>query len=190
MLKGRENWTTLRASQLSSGSSCAQVAEVPLAIISHQLKIRYSWRRAWQPSPVFLPGESHGQRSLAGHGPWGRKESDTTEATKQARTVGPGRHRLPCPLSRLSYPPLGPSLSTPGEAVLTCISGLSRALAPAIPGRFTVLSAWISTVVSKLPPSNPRLILRPPSHQLRNTCTTSRSLSDHDGFLTMASQTL
>ena len=31
------------------------------------------------PSPILLPGESHGQRSLAGCGPWGRKESDTTE---------------------------------------------------------------------------------------------------------------
>ena len=39
------------------------------------------WRRAWQPSPGFLPGESHGQRSLAGYSPWGCKESDTTEAT-------------------------------------------------------------------------------------------------------------
>ena len=37
------------------------------------------WRRAWQPTPVFLPGESHGQRNLAGYNPWGRKESDTTE---------------------------------------------------------------------------------------------------------------
>ena len=37
------------------------------------------WRRAWQPTPVFLPGESHGQRSLVGHSPWGRKESNTTE---------------------------------------------------------------------------------------------------------------
>ena len=37
------------------------------------------WRRAWQPTPRFLPGESHGQRSLAGYGSWGRKESDTTE---------------------------------------------------------------------------------------------------------------
>ena len=33
------------------------------------------WRRKWQPTPVFLPGESHGQRSLAGYSPWGRKES-------------------------------------------------------------------------------------------------------------------
>ena len=40
------------------------------------------WRRAWQPTPVFLPGESHGQRSLAGYRPWGRKELDTTEATE------------------------------------------------------------------------------------------------------------
>ena len=37
------------------------------------------WRRAWQPSPVFLPGEFHGQRSLAGYSLWGYKESDTTE---------------------------------------------------------------------------------------------------------------
>ena len=39
------------------------------------------WRRAWQPIPVFLAGESHGQRSLAAYSPWGLKESDTTEAT-------------------------------------------------------------------------------------------------------------
>ena len=38
-----------------------------------------SWRRKWQPTPVFLPGESHGQRSLVGYSPRGRKESDTTE---------------------------------------------------------------------------------------------------------------
>ena len=36
-------------------------------------------RRKWQPTPVFLPGESHGQRSLVGYSPWGCKESDTTE---------------------------------------------------------------------------------------------------------------
>ena len=38
------------------------------------------WRRAWQPIPVFLPGESHEQRNLAGYNPQGHKESDTTEA--------------------------------------------------------------------------------------------------------------
>ena len=35
--------------------------------------------RAWQPTPVFLPGKSHGQRSLVGYSPWGRKELDLTE---------------------------------------------------------------------------------------------------------------
>ena len=39
----------------------------------------FPWRRAWQPTPVFLPGESHGRRRLVGYSPWGRKESDTTE---------------------------------------------------------------------------------------------------------------
>ena len=39
------------------------------------------WRRPWQPTPVFLPGESHGQRSLVGYSPLGHKESDTTEET-------------------------------------------------------------------------------------------------------------
>ena len=39
------------------------------------------WRRARQPTPVFLPGESHGQTSLAGYNPQGRRESDTAKAT-------------------------------------------------------------------------------------------------------------
>ena len=46
------------------------------------------WRRAWQPTPVFLPGESHGQRNQAGYSPWGHKESDTTEATQHRCTRG------------------------------------------------------------------------------------------------------
>ena len=37
------------------------------------------WRSAWQTTPVFMPGESHGQRSLVGSSPWGPKESDMTE---------------------------------------------------------------------------------------------------------------
>ena len=37
------------------------------------------WRRKWHPTPVFLPGESHGQRSLGDYNPWGGKDSDTTE---------------------------------------------------------------------------------------------------------------
>ena len=46
-------------------------------------QILYYWatrgRRKWHPTPVLLPGKSHGQRSLIGYSPWGREESDTTE---------------------------------------------------------------------------------------------------------------
>ena len=45
------------------------------------------WRRSWQPTPVFLPGESHGQRSLMGCSPQGHKESDTTEVTEHAHII-------------------------------------------------------------------------------------------------------
>jgi len=37
------------------------------------------WKREWQPTSVFLLGESHGQRSLVGYSPWGHKELDMTE---------------------------------------------------------------------------------------------------------------
>jgi len=37
------------------------------------------WSGKWLPTPVFLPGEFHGQRSLAGYSPWGRKQSDMTD---------------------------------------------------------------------------------------------------------------
>ena len=37
------------------------------------------WRRAWQPTPVFLPGKSHGQRNLVGYSPWVHKVSETAE---------------------------------------------------------------------------------------------------------------
>ena len=42
------------------------------------------WRRAWEPTLEFLLGKSHRQRSLVGYGPWGRKESDTSESTEQS----------------------------------------------------------------------------------------------------------
>ena len=43
------------------------------------------WRRAWRLSLVFLPEESHGQKSLVGHSPRCHKESDTNEATEHPR---------------------------------------------------------------------------------------------------------
>ena len=44
------------------------------------------WRRKWQPTPVFLPGKSHGQWSLGGYSPWGCKESDRTERLAHTHT--------------------------------------------------------------------------------------------------------
>ena len=43
--------------------------------------------KEWLPIPVFLPGEFHGQRSLEGYSPWGRQESDATEATSTLNTL-------------------------------------------------------------------------------------------------------
>ena len=47
----------------------------------------WAWRRKWQPTPVFLPGESQGRGSLVGCCLWGRTESDTTEATQQQQQL-------------------------------------------------------------------------------------------------------
>ena len=47
------------------------------------------WRRKWQPTPVFLPGESQGQGSLVGCRQWGRTESDTTEAMQKQQQTSP-----------------------------------------------------------------------------------------------------
>ena len=58
------------------------------------------WRRAWQPTPVFLPGESHGQRTLVGYSPWCLKESNLTEQLSTHAQVGiyfipeTNRHKL------------------------------------------------------------------------------------------------
>ena len=45
------------------------------------------WRRAWQPTPVFLPGKSHGQRSLMGFSPGGHRKLDVTEVTEHSTGV-------------------------------------------------------------------------------------------------------
>ena len=47
---------------------------------------RSPWRRAWQPASVFLPGESHGQRGLAGYSPWSNKDLDMTEGLSTQHT--------------------------------------------------------------------------------------------------------
>ena len=80
------------------------------------------WRREWQPTPIFLPGESHGQRNLAGYSPWGRRRVRHDLETKQQQgcstkstylqafpTCGPS----PCPLLL----PLGPPSILPSPSI-------------------------------------------------------------------------
>ena len=52
---------------------------------------KFPWRKEWLPTSIFLPGESHGQRSLAGYNPWDCKESDTNEHTHTSLSIEIGR---------------------------------------------------------------------------------------------------
>ena len=60
--------------------------QLPLPTYKINFQTSQLWRRAWQPTPAFLPGESHGQRSLVGYSTRGCKESDTTEQLTHSRT--------------------------------------------------------------------------------------------------------
>ena len=74
--------TVLQSQSWNRASLVAQTVKNPPAM---QKTLMDPWvgksprRRKWQPTPVFLPGEFHGQRNLVGYSPWGRKEWDTTE---------------------------------------------------------------------------------------------------------------
>ena len=127
------------------------------------------WRRKWQPTPAFLPGKSHGQRSLVGYSPWGCKRVGMTELLKTHRSneefvenprqmapPGAGRIVLPCCPSwhhscghHVSgpYSLLQPSSSAPGEQ----LPGWQGS-----PGPLTLLDQkcrrWV-TLPSLLPPT-------------------------------------
>ena len=90
----RLNWTELNAhfemlmGDIQENSLVAQmIKNLPAVQETHVWSLGWEdlwvgkilWRRKWQPTPVFLPGEFHGQRILAGYSPWGHKESDRTE---------------------------------------------------------------------------------------------------------------
>ena len=61
------------------------------------------WRRKWQPTPVFLPGEFHGQKSLVCYSPWGRKEPDATERLTLSLQPTPRvPHTVPLPRPSIS----------------------------------------------------------------------------------------
>ena len=72
-------WSELSASPVAQWvENLPAVQETPEARVQ-SLGQEAPWRRAGQPTPVLLPGEFHGQRSLVGYSPWGLKGSDTTE---------------------------------------------------------------------------------------------------------------
>ena len=75
------------------------------------------WRRKWQPTPLFLPGEFHGQRSLAGYSSWGCKESDTTEQLTHTHAAA-----FQAPLSSTVYQSLLKTMSIVSVMHLTVLS--------------------------------------------------------------------
>ena len=85
MEKVPQVWTSFFGSQILTLKNSHSW---PLAIILVELQMNVGilwvprslvWRRQWHPTPVLLPGKSHGRRSLKGCSPWGRRGSDTTE---------------------------------------------------------------------------------------------------------------
>ena len=75
-----------QCSALHLASQVVLVVESPPANAGDRCRFdpwvgKIPWRRKWQPTPGFLPGESLGQRSLAGYRPWGRTESGMTQVT-------------------------------------------------------------------------------------------------------------
>ena len=71
-------------------------------------------RRQWHPTPVLLPGKSHEQRSLVGCSPWGRTESDTTEATQQQQgyNVQPDKYNEHCCMLHMKVNRVNPKYLT------------------------------------------------------------------------------
>ena len=87
-----EEWRVMEAKYIEGGIGergfLGSTRKEPTCLCRRHKKCRFHprggkipWRRAWQPTPVFLPGESHGQRILEGYSPWGHKELDTIEVT-------------------------------------------------------------------------------------------------------------
>ena len=83
-----ESWAVSLKEETATSKSLYQASRVAQMVknlpavqetLVQSLGLEDPLRKEWLPTPVFLPGEFHGQRSLAGYSPWGRKESDMTE---------------------------------------------------------------------------------------------------------------
>ena len=74
------DWLLAGWSSLASQTAVCQHILVIFLMVSHSLTVTEThWRRQWHPTPVLLPGKSHGRRSLVGCSPWGRWGLDTTQ---------------------------------------------------------------------------------------------------------------
>ena len=91
IIKGTAGWISLKGNGGVSGGSVVKNPPAKQKTQVQTLGREIPWRRKWQPSPVFLPGEFHGQRSLAGYSPWGHKGSDTTEQLNSSSSSKWGR---------------------------------------------------------------------------------------------------
>ena len=80
MFLGFPDGSVVKESAYSAGDVCRRCRFNPWVR-------KIPWRRKWQPTPVFLPGKSHGQRNLAGYRPWGHKRVRHNLATKQQQHV-------------------------------------------------------------------------------------------------------
>ena len=74
----KHNWNIIVTSKKKKKSVPLQYDQISILYTFYIFPLS-SWRKKWQPTPVFWPGESHGQGSLVSYSPWGHKESDTTE---------------------------------------------------------------------------------------------------------------
>ena len=85
---------------------------------------KITWRRKWKPTPVFLPGDFHGQRSLAGYSPCGHKESDTTEHTSMKQNKMHHHHHMKKLVTQSCTTLCGPmDCSPPGFSVHGILQG-------------------------------------------------------------------
>ena len=119
----------------------------------------------WQPTPVFLPGESHGWRSQADYSPWGRKELDTTERLHFT-------HFSLSQVLSISLFPLLPSLSP--HSATSSSSPSPHWISFFRPG----LPSWTPSTSPSLPPASPLLASRSPSrlHHTQSGCSLQPSL--------------
>ena len=94
----KKNLTVKKSKQSGYGSDRASLVAQSVKNLPAVQKTQVrslSWRRKWQPTPVSLPGKSHGQRSLVGCSPWGRKELGMTERlTLTHSSFGARSHRV------------------------------------------------------------------------------------------------